>query len=110
MDAKTKAVKAHRARLKRRGMKRLEVWVPASETAVIRKAASVLREHARETARLRQLLGFGAEPGRKASALDLFAMPEPLSAKSEAAWDDVMEQIQSDRKKPAHSRARKLAL
>ena len=69
-------------------MKRLEVCVPAGEAAVIRRAASVLREQAGEAARLRQVLGFAAEPGGAANAIELFAMPEPLSPAGEALWDD----------------------
>jgi nucleotidyltransferase/DNA polymerase involved in DNA repair len=110
MDAKSKSLKAHRARLKKRGMKRLEVSVPAGEAAVIRKAASALRERAAEAARLRQTLGFAPEPGRAANALDLFAMPEPLSAAGEALWADAMAQIENSRKDPALSRPRKFSL
>ncbi len=110
MDAKSKALKAHRARLKKRGMKRLEVCVPAAEAGVIRKAASVLREHSGEAMRLRQLLGFAAEPGRATSAADLFAMSEPLSPAGEALWDEAMAQIERDRKNSALNRPRKLSL
>lgn len=110
MDAKSKALKAHRARLKKRGMKRLEVSVPASEAAVIRRAASVLREQASEAARLRQVLGFARAPGRAANAVDLFAMPEPLSPAGEALWDDAMAQINRDRKDRTLNRARKFTL
>ena len=110
MDAKSKALKSHRARLKKRGVKRLEVSVPAREAAVIRRAASVLREQAGEAARLRQILGFAPEPGGPASAVDLFAMPEPLSPSGEALWDDAMAQIERDRKDSTLSRARKLNL
>jgi hypothetical protein len=110
MDAKSKAVKAHRARLKRRGLKRLEVSVPSGEAAVIRRAASALREQAGEAARLRQILGFAPEPGRVANSVDLFAMPEPLSAAGEALWNDAMARIEDDRKDPALSGLRKSAL
>lgn len=107
MDAKAKALKAHRARLKRRGMKRLEVSVPAREAPAIRRAASILRGQSGEAARLRQILGF---PGHPASALDLFAMTTPLSAAGEALWDEIMEQVRRDRKKRALNRPRKIAL
>ena len=110
MDANTKALRRHRARLKRRGLKRLEVSVPAAEAPVIRRAASVLREQAGEASRLRQVLGFARESGRAASALDLFAMTEPLSAAGEALWDDAIEKIQRDRKDRALNRPRKIAL
>jgi len=110
MDAKSKALKSHRARLKKRGMKRLEVCVPAGEAAVIRRAACVLREQAGEAARLRQVLGFAAELGGAASAIDLFAMPEPLSPAGEVLWDDAMAQIERDRKDSTLNRPRKLTL
>lgn len=110
MDAKTKALKSHRARMKKRGMKRLEVCVPAAEAPVIRKAASVLRAQAGEAAGLRRALGFAHEPGRAASAVDLFAMATPVSPAGEALWDDAIEQIGRDRKDPVLSRPRKFAL
>jgi hypothetical protein len=110
MDAKTKAVKAHRARLKRRGMKRLEVSVPAREAAVIRHAASVLRGQSAEATRLRQVLGFSREAGHPASAPDLFAMTTALSAAGEALWDEAMGQVRRNRQDRTLNRARKVAL
>jgi len=110
MDAKVKALKAHRARLKKRGIKRVEVSVPVREAAVIRKAAAVLREQAGEARRLRQILGFAPEGARTANAVDLFAMTPPLSPAGEALWDAAMEQIERDRKDFALNSPRKLAL
>jgi hypothetical protein len=110
MDTRLHAVRAHRARMKKRGMKRLEVYVPTGEVAVIRRAAAVLRERMGEAARLRQVLGFAREPDRAATAVDLFAMPEPPSPAQDALWDDVMGRIERDRKDRKLSRARKLAL
>jgi hypothetical protein len=107
MDAKSKALKAHRARLKKRGMKRLEVSVPIRETAVIRKAAFVLREQSGEAARLRQLLGFPAKLGRTANAADMFAMPEPPSPVGESLWEDAIARIERDRKDPILNGPRK---
>jgi hypothetical protein len=109
MNAKSKALKAHRARLKKRGMKRLEVSVPVRETAVIRRAAFVLREQAAEAARLRQVLGFAAERGGTANAADLFAMSKPLSPIGEALWDDAIARIERDRKDLGLNRPRKSA-
>lgn len=110
MDARSKALKAHRARLKKRGMKRLEVCVPAREAAVIRKAASVLREQSARAGELRQVLGFTGNSNRSANAADLFAMAEPLSSAGEALWHDAMAQIERDRKSPRLSSLRKLAV
>jgi len=43
MDARTKAVKNHRKRLRTRGLKRVEVTVPARDADLVRDFASVLR-------------------------------------------------------------------
>jgi hypothetical protein len=110
MDARTKAVKSHRKRLRKRGFKRVEVQVPAGEAAVIRKAAAILRNPTEDAVRLRQHLGFGPEPGRALTALDIFAMPEPLSAEGEALWEEAMKQAERDRKDPRLNRLRDLDL
>lgn len=110
MDAKVKALKAHRAGLKKRGIKRVEVSVPVCEAAVIRKAAAVLREQAGEATRLRQILGFAPEGGRAANAVELFAMAQKLSPAGEALWDAAMAQVERDRRDSTLNRARKLAL
>lgn len=107
MDAKSKALRAHRLRLKKRGLARIEVYVPAREAAVIRRAAAVLREQASEAARLRQVLGLAPGP---ANAADQFAMPETLSPAGEALWDDAMAQIERDRKDTRLSALRKSTL
>ncbi len=106
MDARTKALKAHRTRLKKRGMKRVEVSVPRAEAAVIRKAASALREQSGEAARLRQILGFPASSAGAENAAELFAMTEPLSPEGEALWDAAMTRIERDRKDLTLSRSR----
>ena len=110
MDARSKALKAHRRRLKRRGMMRLEVSVPAREAAVIRRAAAILRGQSAEAARLRQVLGLSREAGRPANAADLFAMTIPLSAAGEALWDEAMTRVRRDRGDRALNRPRKVAL
>jgi len=110
MATRSKALNAHRARLKTRGMKRLEVSVPISEAAVIRKVAAVLREQAGEAARLRQILGFPPGGGGAENAVELFAMTEPLSPAGEALWQAAMAQIERDRKDSALNRPRDPAL
>jgi hypothetical protein len=109
MDAKSKALKVHRARLKKRGLRRVEVSVPAHEAAVIRKAASVLREQASEAVQLRRVLGFAPEAAGTANAVELFAMAQPLSPAGEALWDAAMAQIERDRGDLKLNRPRKLA-
>jgi hypothetical protein len=110
MDARTKALKSHRKRLHKRGFRRVEVQVPAGEVGVIRKAAEILRNPTEDAAHLRRHLGFEAEPGRAMTALDIFAMPEPLSAEGEALWEEVMKQVERDRNDPRLNRPRDLDL
>jgi len=110
MDARTRALKSHRARQKKRGMKRVEVSVPRTEAVVIRKAASVLRKQSGEAARLRQILGFPATRAGAENGAEVFAMAEPLSPEGEALWDAAMEEIERDRRDSAFNRPRKLAL
>lgn len=110
MDARTRAVKSHRTRLRRRGFKRVEVQVPAAEVEVIRRAAAVLRDPTEEAARLRRHLGFESERGRALTAIDIFAMPEPLSAEGERLWEQAMKQVARDRKDRRLNRPRDVDL
>lgn len=110
MDVRTKALKSHRARLRRRGFKRVEVQVPTGEVDVIRKAAAILRHPTEEAAQLRRHLGFEPERGRARTALDIFAMPEPLSAGGERLWEQAMKQVARDRKDRRLNRPREVDL
>lgn len=110
MDARTRAVKSHRTRLRQRGFKRVEVQVPAAEVEVIRRAAAVLRDPTEEAARLRRHLGFESERGRALTAIDIFAMPEPLSAEGERLWEQAMKQVARDRKDRRLNRPRDVDL
>jgi hypothetical protein len=110
MDARTKAVKSHRMRQRRRGLRRVEVQVPAAEVDVIRKAAAVLRDATEEAAQLRCHLGFESQLGRARMALDIFAMPEPLSAEGERLWGQAMKQVERDRKDRRLNRLRDIDL
>jgi hypothetical protein len=92
--AQRRATKRYRESRHKLGLKRLEVQVPAGEAAVIRKAAAILRDQAEEAVRLRSHLGFNAEPRRALSALDAFAMDEPLSSKGETLWKQAMTQVE----------------
>jgi hypothetical protein len=109
MDARTKAVKSHRRRLRKRGLKRVEVQVPAREADVIRKAAAMLRDPA-EAAELRKYLGFDPSDGEVRSAFDVFAMEEPLSPEGAALWEEAMREGERIRKEPRLSRLRDLDL
>src|SRR5438046_2482581 len=108
IKAQRLATSGYRERRRKRGLKRLEVQVPATEVAVIRKAAAILREQPTEAMLLRQHLGFA--PRRAQSALDMFAMPEPSSPEGEALWDEAMAQIERERRDPTRNRPRAVNL
>jgi hypothetical protein len=116
MDAQTKALKAHRKRLRARGMKRVEVVVPACDTALVRQVAAGLRDDDATARRFRAAIQGAASPacrvdsGLPASALDVFAMTEPLSAEGERLWNEIMEQIERERRDPVLNRPRDVDL
>ncbi len=64
-----KAIRRHRQRLKRRGLKRVEVEAAESDAALIRKLARLLRKDAESAARIRAKLAALVDsngPGLKA--------------------------------------------
>jgi hypothetical protein len=69
-STRVKALTAHRDRLKKRGLARVEVQVPEADADLIRRAARSLRGEVQAAARLRiqllSLLGAMATPGLKA--------------------------------------------
>jgi hypothetical protein len=105
-NAQRRATKRYRERHRRRGLQRLEVQVPADGAAVIRKAAAILRDQTEEATRLRVHLGFSPEPRQPMTALDAFAMKEPLSPEGEKFWEEIMTQVEGNRKDPVLGRLR----
>jgi hypothetical protein len=109
-SAQQSATRRYRERRRNSGLKRLEVQVPSSDAAVIKKAAAVLREQSEDAARLRQQLGFDPPLTKGMGAAEVFAMTEPLSEEGERLWEEAMAQVARERKGPVLNRARKLKL
>lgn len=109
-SAQLRATKRYRERRRKRGLSRVEVQVPVRETAVIRRAAAVLRGPADQVERLRAHLGFDQGRGAVPTAVNMFAMDEPLSPDAEAQWEEAMATVARDRKDPSLNRARKVDL
>ena len=107
--AQRRATKRYRERRRKGGLTRLEIQVPAADAPVIRKAALLLRDQADDAVRLRRHLGF-EESAPAQSALDIFAMAEPLSADAETMWEDAMTRVRRDRADPRLNRARKTGM
>jgi hypothetical protein len=107
--ARRKATRNDREHRLKRGLKCIEVQVPATEVAVIRKVAAILREQPEAATLLRRHLGFAPRRAQQ-NALDVFVMTEPLSPEVEALWDIAMAQIERERRDPKLNRARDIDL
>jgi hypothetical protein len=105
-QAQRKATGRYRDRRRKRGLRRLEVQVPAGEAAVLRKAAAILREQAGDAARLRSHLGFEPHSDQPKTALDIFVMDEPASPEADKLWDEAMQQVERERRDPGLNRSR----
>lgn len=103
MDARTKAVKTHRKRLRRRGLKRVEVTVPAQDTELVREIASALRANGPEAQTIRQA------PSRKKhlSAAEVIDAGPDISGPE---FDSVFDEIERLRRDPVLQRAREVDL
>lgn len=103
MDARTKAVKTHRKRLATRGMKRVEVTVPARDAGLVRQIASALRENGPEAQKIRQA------PSRKKhlSAAEVIDAGPDISSPE---FDPVFDEIEQLRRDPVLQRAREVDL
>jgi hypothetical protein len=90
MDDRTKAVKSHRKRLRTRGMKRVEVTVPARDAKLLRELAAVLRTGgapARKLASsLRDIEGNRKEP-TIAEVMD--SLPDISGPEFDAVFDEI---------------------
>jgi hypothetical protein len=108
--AQRQATRRYRDRRRKRGLKRVEVLVPADAVATIRTAAAILRDESGQATHLRRHLGSLAKPAEAQSAIDAFAMTELPSAKGQKLWDDAMAQVERDRRNPRLNRARAVDL
>jgi hypothetical protein len=108
--AQRHATKRYRERHRKLGFKRVEVLVPTDSVAAIRTAAAILRDGSGHAASLRRHLGSAAKPNDVQSAIDAFAMTEPLSERGQMLWDEAMAQVERDRRNPALNRARAVDL
>jgi hypothetical protein len=107
MDARTKAVKAHRRRLRARKMKRVEVTVREADAVLIRKLAGLLRRDDEAAGRARTTLRAAIE--RKAGPTIAEAVGS-LPDISGPEFDDVFEEIERFRHHPIMMQVRDVDL
>ena len=105
MDARTKAVKAHRKRLRSSGLKRVEVTVRAENVPLLRDVAAKLRATSADAERIRAALTPTSPKARKSFAEALY---DPVVAGPE--FDDVFEEIERSRHAPEMMKTRDVDL
>lgn len=104
MDARTKAVKSHRKRLRARGMRRVEVTVRAENVPLLRDVAAKLRE----TTDVKRIKVALTAPSLKKTCSLAEALYDPIVAAPE--FDEVFEQIERSRHDPEMMKTRDIDL
>jgi hypothetical protein len=104
MDARTKAVKSHRKRLRARGMKRVEVTVRAENVPLLRDVAAKLRE----TSDVKRIQAALALPSSNKPRSLADALYDPIVA--DPKFDDIFEQIERSRHDPEMMKTRDIDL
>jgi hypothetical protein len=90
MDARTKAVKAHRKRLRTRRMKRVEVTVGEQDAALLRAVAAQLRRNDGGAERIRALLrGTAADSRGPTVAAVMSSLPDISGPEFDAVFDEI---------------------
>jgi|SRR4051812_31369550 hypothetical protein len=103
MDARTKAVKNHRKRLRTRRMKRVEVTVREHDAALLRKFAAALRRNDKSAARLRASLLEEPSASQEPTVAEVMAALPDISSPE---FDPVFEEIERFRHDPIMMRVR----
>jgi hypothetical protein len=107
MDARTKALKTHRKRLRNNGLKRVEVTVPSRDAKVVREVAALLRAGGASARRLaasvREIGGVGKEP-------TIAEVMDSLPDISGPEFDAVFEEIERFRRDPVANKLRDVDL
>lgn len=106
MDARTKALKTHRKRLRTRGMKRVEVTLQEQDAALLRRVASKLRKPDAEAARVRAALREAVAEHRAPMLAE--ALYDPVIARPE--FDEVFDEIERARRDPVMLKVRDVDL
>jgi len=104
MDARTKAVKSHRKRLRSRGLRRVEVTVRAENVGLLRDVAARLRATG-SVNRIQAALKPDATGARKNLAEALY---DPIVAGPE--FDEIFEEIERSRHDPEMMKTRDIDL
>ena len=106
MSARTKALRAHRKRLKSGGFKRVEVSVRAEDVGLVRDVAAKLRTSRASATRIKAALQDSGPLKQQTSVAE--ALYDPVIAGPE--FDQVFEEIERSRRDPAMMKMRDVDL
>lgn len=107
MDARTKALKTHRKRLRNSGLKRVEVTVPSRDARVLREVAALLRAGGTPARRLTE---FVRQIGRSGKEPTIAEVMDSLPDISGPEFDAVFEEIERLRHDPVANKLRDVDL
>ena len=107
MDARTKALKTHRKRLRARGMRRVEVTVPSRDAKLIREIAATLRAGGSAGRRLGSSLRRITDEGKEPTVADVIDAGPDISGPE---FDAAFEEIERLRHDPAVQKPRNVDL
>jgi len=107
MDARTKALKAHRKRLRTRKMKRVEVTVHEQDAPLIRRLAAELRRDDQTARRIRAALDRTAVDAGGPTVAEVMASLPDVSG---SEFDKIFEEIERFRHDPVMMRVRDVDL
>lgn len=89
MDARIKALKAHRSRQRKRGLKRVEVTVKSRDVALIRDLAEILRGESQRATRLRSALRKVDAPGSPSTLAEILHDPSISGPEFDAFFEEI---------------------
>jgi hypothetical protein len=106
MSTQSKALKAHRKRLRTKGLRRVELSVRAEQVALLRDVAARLREKPAEAKRIKSAIWPESGAARRKTLSE--TLYDPAIAGPE--FDDVFDEIERARRDPVVQRTRDIDL
>jgi hypothetical protein len=102
-----KAVRIHRSRLRKQGMKRVEVVVRNPDAATVRDLATVLRRDDDAASTLRSMVRAAVGPRTEPSVAEVISSLPDVSG---SEFDDAFEEIERLRRHPIMQQTRDVEL
>ena len=103
VSSQSKAVKSHRSRQRKQGMKRIEVIVCNQDAALVRGMAAVLRRDDVSARKLRTALRNASVPSAQPSIADVLHSLPDISGPE---FDDIFQEIERFRQHPVMKQVR----